>query len=432
MKYIYNQIHTFSINSLSDLPKLRKKLEVFQLKPNYSELSRMLKCDRRTVKRHYEEGHPKQTRKKTSIIDDYYDIISELLSEDTPQKFFYKQVLWQYLTDEYGLKVSPSTFRHYIANKPEFQSYFDRKQVSPSHTHTIRYETAPAEQAQLDWKENIHFQLEDGQTECCNILLLTLGYSRFKLAKVTRDRTQATLQDALTEMFEELGGVPHTILTDNMKTIMSEPRLVGRPGVVHPKMDAFAKDFGFTFKPCLARRPQTKGKVESQMKILDGIHAYQGEVSWNGLEEKVDLLIQRSNMNVSQATRKIPSVMLEKEKESLSPLPKKVIRDSYRIEHQKAKVTKDNLICFRGSYYSVPPKYVAKSMTLKVVDKTLYIYDNTELVAQHPLSKKRYNYLPDHYEAQLQQTIPYLSSEEIKKQAKSNLEKIGAMYDIKD
>lgn len=109
-----------------------------------------------------------------------------------------------------------------------------------------------------------------------------------------------------------------------------------------------------------------------------------------------------------------------------------MIRDSYRIDHPKAKVSPSNLISFRGSHLSVPPGYVAKSMTLRTIDKMLYIYDSTELIAQHPLSGKKVNYLPSHYEAQLQKTIPYLSSEDVKAKAKSNLEKIGAIYDTTD
>lgn len=41
---------------------------------------------------------------------------------------------------------------------------------------------------------------------------------RYKLAKVTFDRTTETLQDALVEFFEQLQGIPHVLLTDNMKT----------------------------------------------------------------------------------------------------------------------------------------------------------------------------------------------------------------------
>ena len=57
---------------------------------------------------------------------------------------------------------------------------------------------------------------------------------------------------------------------------------------------------------------------------------------------------------------------------------------------------------------------------------------NTKLVTVHVLSKKKFNYLASHYEAQLQKTIPYLSTDEVKEKARSNLEKIGAIYEYKD
>ena len=87
----------------------------------------------------------------------------------------------------------------------------------------------------------------------------------------------------------------------------------------------------------MARRPQTKGKVESQMKILDEIHAYQGKLTIQEVEEQIQKIILRSNLAISQATRQIPSALLEKEKESLTPLPTKVIRDSYRMITQKLR-----------------------------------------------------------------------------------------------
>lgn len=57
---------------------------------------------------------------------------------------------------------------------------------------------------------------------------------------------------------------------------------------------------------------------------------------------------------------------------------------------------------------------------------------NTKLVTVYVLSKKKFNYLASHYEGQLQKTIPYLSTDEVKEKARSNLEKIGAIYEYKD
>ena len=63
------------------------------MKPNYSKIARELGKDRRTVQKYYLSGAPETKRKKLSVIDEFYDIIQHLLSEDTPQQFFYKRVL---------------------------------------------------------------------------------------------------------------------------------------------------------------------------------------------------------------------------------------------------------------------------------------------------------------------------------------------------
>lgn len=115
------------INKLEDLVKLKTLIEDSNLKVNLSQIARELSCDRRTVKK-YINGYEKVSkRKRKSPIDDYYSIIKELLKSKT-KTFYYKKVLWQYLVDNYGLKVKQSTFRGYISRHPEFNKYFKNKQ----------------------------------------------------------------------------------------------------------------------------------------------------------------------------------------------------------------------------------------------------------------------------------------------------------------
>lgn len=102
------------INSLTDLPKLKILLESSNMEINKSQLARELGVDRRTIGK-YLDGYTKiTTRNKPSKIDKFYDVIKELLSPDSVQKFYYKRVLWQYLKDNYGLDCSSSNFRTYI------------------------------------------------------------------------------------------------------------------------------------------------------------------------------------------------------------------------------------------------------------------------------------------------------------------------------
>ena len=92
----------------------------------------------------------------------------------------------------------------------------------------------------------------------------------------------------------------------------------------------------------------------------------------------------------------------------------------------------NNTVSFQVNQYSVLLGYVAKSMTLRVIDKLLNIYDNTKLVAVHVLSGKKLNYLRSNYAVQLQKSIPYLSADDVKEKARSNLEKIRAIYEYED
>jgi transposase len=51
--------------------------------------------------------------------------------------------------------------------------------MTSTHSTGIRYETLPGEQAQLDWKENIQFEIKNEEIVHINIVVLLLSYSRF-------------------------------------------------------------------------------------------------------------------------------------------------------------------------------------------------------------------------------------------------------------
>src|SRR5699024_7715202 len=143
-------------------------------------------------------------------IDKYYDIIQSLLSKESPQVFYYKRVLWQYLKDNHGLDCSLSNFRAYISKKKEFQSYFDARSARKPNHEVIRYETPPAKQEQLEWKENIKYITKDDEVLYVNIRVLLLSYSRFRILQLTISKSQSVLLTYNTVGIEKIGGVPST------------------------------------------------------------------------------------------------------------------------------------------------------------------------------------------------------------------------------
>jgi transposase len=395
---------------------------------NKSQLAREYGVDRRTIDK-YMNGYVKTNkRKKASKIDEFYDEIASLLSEGSIQKFFYKRVLWQYLKDNEGLECSESNFRAYISKKPEFQGYFDanRGRVTNSDKPVIRYETPPAEQAQLDWKEDIKYITKDGEVIHVNILVLTLSFSRFKVYQISLSKSQIILLTFLTEAFELIGGVPEKLLVDNMKTIMDEARTEYKKGKVNSRFGQFAKDFGFEVKPCIAGRPQTKAKVESPMKIIDEIHAYQGKFNYEELSQFTQKLCNRVNNEYHQGTGKIPILVFPKEKDLLSSLPRKQIRDSYKINHTLVKINPSNMFSYKSNQYSVPSGFTGKQVSLQIYDDHLHIYYNTELIVRHKITTRKLNYKQEHYTDNLKAHFPYV--DDIDDLAQKNLEAINEVY----
>lgn len=421
---------SLKITKLADLPKLRTFMEQNNLKLNKSEIARQLNVDRRTVAKYLDGFEKSKHRNSHSKLDKYHDIIEELLSSDV-QVFHYRSVLYRYLQDNYGMVVPRQTFYYYLKSIPAFDAYFQKGKISNASSNPVlRYETSLGEQAQLDWKESIPFILAGtGEKITIHVLVLILGYSRFKLYKPAINMTQETLLHLLTECFETLGGVPRILLTDNMKTIMSSARTQYQKGNVNAKFEAFAQDFGFQLQPCKAATPRTKGKIESQMKLLDEIGAYNGKLNLIELYELIGKINQRANNSICQGTGRIPIIDFAKEKNSLLPLPHESVRNQYRIKTIRSKVNTAGMITVRSNQYSVPREYIGKIVSYQLYDSNIYVYFNTKLIAVHTLSNRKLNYLVDHYIDTIACTYIGKSSDEVLQMAKHNLDIIGGMYE---
>ena len=254
-----------------------------------------------------------------------------------------------------------------------------------------------------------------------------LSCSRFRVYRLSLSKSQDILFSFLDDAFQTFGGVPHELLTDNMKTVMEQARTEHSKGKINVRFEQFASDYGFKVKPCIAARPQTKAKVEAPMKLLDEIYAYNGLLDYNELNELVNCLNERINHQIHPGTGRIPIMYLQKERADLLPLPKESIRKPYQIVTTTPKVNSSSMITYQSNQYSVAPEYIGKRMNLQVYDNHLHVYYNTSLVAIHPISSKKLNYLEKHYVSISKLT---LNSEvhDIDAIAKNNLNQIGALF----
>ena len=428
--YQLTQNSNLEIKTIKDLPKLKNILEALNVKPNFSELARNLQKDYRTIKKYYySEGEIIHKRNKPSKIDKYKELLDQLLlNEENIQYFANKRILWQYIKDNTDLNISYSAFRTYILKNKHYNKYFTDYKNKTKKTGRLRIESKPGEQAQIDWKENITFTTKNGETVVVNILALILSYSRYKVYHLTLSKTQDTLLSSLTEIFEHIGGVPKEIVCDNMKTIMDEARTPKNKGKINAKFYQYSKDMNFKLKPCMAYSPETKGKVEHAIKLLDEIQAYNGKITLEELIKLIEKINNRWNYTVHGTTRELPALSLKKEKDFLLPLPHENIRNLYKISTSKTKVNKSAMVSYKGNEYSVPSEYINKYLTLQAKDNYLHIYDNMKLIVSHKISLKKLNYKLEHYLELSKSTWISVDNKKIESKAKDNLTKLGERF----
>ena len=181
-----------------------------------SAMAKIMGCDPRTVKKYMNGYVPKKRRvvKKKSKLDEYKNIIETKLEIGCSSMAIFKYIQKEGYEGSYSL-VADYALKH---------------KKSEINKATVRYETSPGLQAQVDWKESIKMTSKSGQIYEVNIFLMVLGYSRLKFLKLTSDRTQKTLFSCMNEVFKYFKGVPREILFDNMPTVVDRANSRQRDG----------------------------------------------------------------------------------------------------------------------------------------------------------------------------------------------------------
>ena len=119
----------------------------------------------------------------------------------------------------------------------------------------------------------------------------------------------------LAESFEEMGGVPKTLVIDNLKQFVEKPRTSNSEALLTAKFIEFCKDYDIKPLPSMPTDHKPKGKTETQNKVVDQLKNYNGKYKdLMHVHEILAIINKEDNESISQAT-KFPRVfLLEKRK----------------------------------------------------------------------------------------------------------------------
>lgn len=227
----------------------------------------------------------------------------------------------------------------------------------------LRFETEPGYQAQVDWKE-LGKQDVNGTRRKLYAFTMVFGYSRAPFVMHTHRMDQATLHHCHVKAFEYFGGVPREILYDNMKTAF----IRDSDGVwkANKHLLQLAAHYGFRPRRCRVRRPQTKGKVERFISYYSQNFwpRFRGQgLSLNELDEKVLNWIRDISQRKIQDIGESRSERFKREHNVLIPLP---LHPFDVCKKAPVKVSRESMIHYQSNWYSVPPRFLGKTMELRV------------------------------------------------------------------
>ena len=329
-------------------------------------ISKELGFSKNTVKKYMDTSQNIKPTYPTraSKLDPFKEYIHELMAAG----IFNCVVIMERITEK-GYDGGISILKDYV--KP-----FRPAKKSPA---VQRYETPPGKQAQMDWGIS-HYVDDMGHEHKVPAFIMILGNSRMKYVEFTKRCDLFSLQRCILDAFEYFEGVPETILTDNMKTVILG-RESGKP-VWHPGFLDFANDIGFVPKVCKVRKPQTKGKVERLVhyvkdnfmpgRVFSDIHDLNRQaISW----------CDKVNAKISSSTGYTPIELLPDE--HLKGLPDTKVCDRYRFETRL--VSRDGFVSYDGVRYGVPWQYSGKYVTVRAIKDKLEIFDGLMLIASHDI-----------------------------------------------
>jgi transposase len=281
------------------------------------------------------------------------------------------QRIFQDLVAEHGFCGKYPSVRRYVA-----------RLGNASRLPFRRMEVEAGVEAQIDFGKGAPIVDEQGRRRRTHVLCVVLSHSRKAYSEAIFRQTADELIRCLENAFNHFGGVPQTLVPDNLKAAVL--RADWYDPDVNPKLQSFCEHYGTVLLPTRPRTPRHKGKVERGVGYVQD-NALKGRVFKN-LQEQNEYLrhweTTIADTRIHGTTRKqVAKVFQEQERNALQPLP----RERFPcFQEAQRKVSRDGHVAVAKSYYSVPPEYLGHTLWVRWDLRMVRIYDEQmQLISTH-------------------------------------------------
>ena len=161
--------------------------------------------------------------------------------------------------------MNPGRFKAsgYVGCYTQVKEYVRKVRPRVPEEPAVRFETPPGHQGQVDFAD---FRLPWGKRYA---FLVVLGFSRVLWLQFFTRQTMQHVFEGLEAAFSFFGGVPHELLFDQMKAVVTkDERAAGGRRTENAEFLRFAHHWNFRIRACRPYRAKTKGKVERPVSYV--------------------------------------------------------------------------------------------------------------------------------------------------------------------
>jgi transposase len=238
---------------------------------------------------------------------------------------------------------------------------------------------------------------ETGEIIECQVFVACLPHSDYSFTMAVRSQNTGDFIYALSCCLNQLGGVPQTLVPDNLKSAIIKANRY-EPDI-NQVLEDFANHYGTTITPARVRKPKDKALVENQVKLV-----YSRVYARLRNQQFFDL--HQLNMAITEKVKEHNQTRMQqkdycREEKFLSdekPVLKPLAETAFEIKfYKELKVAKNNhiyLSCDKH-YYSVPFIHTGSKAKVIYTRSMVRIYVKGEQVAVHPRNYKPSGYSTD-------------------------------------
>ncbi len=282
--------------------------------------------------------------------------------------------------------------RGFDGQQSQFRAVVARYRPAPQTEAYLRLKTLAGDQAQVDWGKFGKIQIGEAKRPFVGFVML-LSYSRAIFLRFFPSERMPHFLAGHEEAFSYFGGVPRTILYDNLRSVVLDR--VGDAIRFNPQILSFAGHYRYEPRPVAPYRGNEKGRVERAIRFVrDNFIPARTFKSFEDANRQADEWATTVALDRPWPEDRRDSVAgaLERDRANLRKLPNDTFPSSELVE---VHVGKTPYVRFDLNDYSIPPGRGKKTLVVLADLSTVRVLDGEEEIARHERSFDRGRQIED-------------------------------------